>query len=167
MNHLPHSFNAGCGGDKIENVLYRISEGLLEVMKEKKVLPKLWVVSVGTNNLRPKGRSGLRDGEVEAFLVLLSALLRAAPGSKVLMTELSYRTDIGDEIVDVVNEQMKGAVGDINAALERERVVWHSLPEIRKQEHLLDHVHFNEEGYMAWDEKLAGDVEVLVGEGTC
>jgi lysophospholipase L1-like esterase len=160
MNQLEDSFNAGVGGDKIENVLYRISEGLLGAMADK--MPELWVVSVGTNNLRPKGETGLKDDEVEAFVVLLAAVLRAAPGSRVLMTEVSYRTDIGDAIVDVVNEQLRDAVQNMNEAAGEERVLWHSLPELRKEEHLLDHVHFNEAGYRMWDEKLVADVKSLL-----
>lgn len=45
----PRVFNAGVGGDKIENVLYRIRLGLLSILKAKN--PKLVVIHIGTNNL--------------------------------------------------------------------------------------------------------------------
>ena len=46
------------GGDKIENVLYRIKLGLLQLCKPLGVV--LWVVHTGTNNLR------VRTGKIQA-----------------------------------------------------------------------------------------------------
>ena len=160
INHLAKSFNAGVGGDKIENVLYRIEQGLLRAMEDK--IPKLWVLSIGTNNLRVKGRDGLKEDEIEAFVVLVAAILRAAPESTVLMTELSYRKDIDEAIVDVVNRQFLEVLKDFNAAFGMERAVWHELPVLTKEQHLLDHVHFNKEGYRMWDAKLFNHVQALL-----
>jgi hypothetical protein len=39
--HLPSSFNAGVGGDKIENVLYRLDLGMMDLLEEWNV--KVWV----------------------------------------------------------------------------------------------------------------------------
>jgi hypothetical protein len=74
--HLPTCSNAAIGGDKTESVLYRMQTGLLEALELRK--PKLWVVCIGTSNLRPKGV--VRDTEVERFRLLLHALLRTSPG---------------------------------------------------------------------------------------
>ncbi|CAF4327966.1 unnamed protein product, partial [Adineta steineri] len=48
----PQLFNAGVGGDKIENVLYRISLGLLRLLKPRN--PKVFVLYVGGNDIQPK-----------------------------------------------------------------------------------------------------------------
>lgn len=50
--HFPQAFNAGVGGDKIENILYRVDLGLLRLLKPTN--PKLIVLQLGTNNLQPK-----------------------------------------------------------------------------------------------------------------
>jgi len=48
LAHMERTFNAGVGGDKIENVLYRLGTlGMLDKLSERNV--KLWVVMVGTN----------------------------------------------------------------------------------------------------------------------
>lgn len=57
---LPCTFNAGVGGDKIENVLYRL--GTLNMMsKLESHSARLVVVMVGTNNLK----KALKPKEVE------------------------------------------------------------------------------------------------------
>jgi hypothetical protein len=169
MNNLPHSFNAGCGGDQIQHVLYRISEGLLLALSDKP--PRLWILSIGTNNLHAKVQKqrpfGMFDEDIEKFAVLLVALLRVAPGSRVLMTEMSYRRVIRDEIVDVENARMKGVVARVNEAWGRESVLWNAMPKRiaereNKDKYLLDRVHFNEEGYRIWDAALWSDVQKVL-----
>jgi hypothetical protein len=50
-------FNAGVGGDKVQNVLWRLEQGLLSDFH-----PKLVVLQIGTNNIdqdHPEGLSAL------------------------------------------------------------------------------------------------------------
>ena len=65
--NLPSSFNAGVGGDKIENVLYRLHLGMGKLLRGRGV--RLWVVMVGTNNLTPE--RGLQLQDVLRFRLLL------------------------------------------------------------------------------------------------
>lgn len=71
ITHLPSSFNAGVGGDKIENVLYRLDLGMMDLLGERNV--KVWVVMVGTNNLKKSHH--LLPVEVRNYRLLVEALL--------------------------------------------------------------------------------------------
>lgn len=120
-------FNAGCGGDKIENILYRLLgdeensftteglsdeahgqlfHGLFDTLAKRKTQVKLWVVHAGTNNLHEK--KGLTDASVYAMRVLLRTLFRiSAPETHVLVTALFYRKDIRNELIDQANARLK------------------------------------------------------------
>jgi lysophospholipase L1-like esterase len=154
---LPSSFNAGVGGDKIENVLYRLDFGLLDLLENKNV--KLWVVIVGTNNLK----KALKSVEVERYQLLLQALLRIAPGSRVIMCEIFRRKDIDDQFVENSNEMLRGLVGEMNRKLGEERISWVEAPVGITKDRLVDHVHLDEEGYRIWDETLYPRIEELLG----
>ncbi|KAF9180600.1 hypothetical protein BGZ51_006080 [Haplosporangium sp. Z 767] len=144
----PGSFNAGCGGDKIENVLYRLS--FMTPHLERCAI-KLWVVMVGTNNLRKKG---LRPSDVPLYRLLLQALLRMAPGSKILACEVFQRKDIEDRYVDEANRMIREMVQEMNTNVGEERIFWSEAPIQVTKDHLEDHVHLDQEGYRIWDETL-------------
>jgi len=148
--NLPRSLNAGCGGDKIENVLYRLSF-MNTPLSQKQV--KLWVVMVGTNNLRKKG---LRPSEIDHYRLLLQNLLRlGGEETKILVCELFKRKDFEDRCLEEANALLLTLVKEMNTNLGRERIFWSEAPkEVSKDNHLDDHVHLNEEGYHLWDEAL-------------
>ncbi|KAG0208413.1 hypothetical protein BGX28_000631 [Mortierella sp. GBA30] len=148
LAQLQDSFNAGCGGDKIENVLYRLSF-MYPYLEQHPI--KLWVVMVGTNNLRKKG---LRPSDVELYRLLLQVLLMIAPRSKVLACEIFRRKDIEDHCVDEANGMLKRMIDEMNVNLKEERVIWSDAPAQVTKEELDDHVHLDAEGYRLWDETL-------------
>ncbi|KAI4628812.1 hypothetical protein J4E83_003365 [Alternaria metachromatica] len=164
------AFNAGVGGDSNQNVVYRLTEGLYDMLKtaKKDVCDiKLWIVASGTNNLQKK--RAFRKQDVESWRVLVEACLRIAPESTVLACDISYRLDIPDGIVDQSNKMLREVVGEINGALrvekehelqtcedqtERDRedkVKWVDTRHMFIKNMLDDHVHLNEEGYWLWD----------------
>ncbi|KAF9958722.1 hypothetical protein BGZ70_009111 [Mortierella alpina] len=148
LAQLDGLFNAGCGGDKIENVLYRLS--LMSPLLEK-LQVRLWVVMVGTNNLRKKG---LRQSDVPLYRLLLQALLRISPGSRALVCEIFKRKDIEDRHVDEANEMVQAMIAEINDNLGEERIFWSNAPAEVTKERLEDHVHLDDEGYRLWDRIL-------------
>ncbi|KAF9284942.1 hypothetical protein BGZ68_004293 [Mortierella alpina] len=156
LAQLDGSFNAGCGGDKIENVLYRLS--FMSPLLEKQQI-KLWVVMVGTNNLRKKG---LRQSDIPLYRLLLQALLRIAPGSNALVCEIFKRKDMEDRYVDEANEMIKTLVTEMNGNLGKERIFWSDAPADVTKERLEDHVHLDSEGYQIWDKTLLPRVERLL-----
>ncbi|KAF9126123.1 hypothetical protein BGW39_006859 [Mortierella sp. 14UC] len=152
LAQLPGSFNAGCGGDKIENVLYRLD--LMYPLLQNCNTIKLWVVMVGTNNLRKKG---FRPADVALYRLLLQALLRVAPGSKVIACEMFRRKDIEDRYVDEANNMVKDMIDEMNIKLAgrgEPRIVWIEAPIGVTKDLLEDHVHLDKDGYFKWDDYL-------------
>jgi lysophospholipase L1-like esterase len=155
LAQLPSSFNASVGGDKIENVLYRLDLGLIFQLETRNV--KLWVVMIGTNNLR----KALKKVEVEQYRLLLQALLRISTTSKILCCEIFKRKDIEDGHVEQSNRAIRGVIEEMNGNLG-ERVFWIEAPNGVTKERLVDHVHLDEEGYRIWDEVLYKRVQELL-----
>lgn len=115
--------NFGCGGDKIENVLFRVlgdtdmnlkglarelgptSEGCLTKRRNQ----KLWVIQAGTNNIHKT--QGLRDADLHSMEILLKTLHHLSrPGTKFLVTGLFYRMNIPKGRVDQANDKLKSLV---------------------------------------------------------
>ncbi|KAH9213542.1 SGNH hydrolase-type esterase domain-containing protein [Leptodontidium sp. 2 PMI_412] len=149
---LPNSFNAGVGGDKIENIIYR----LLIMLP---LLPsdiKLWVVMAGTNNL--KKTSALKNVEIESYKLLVQALCYVAPGSRVCVCGLFGRRYADVRWVEETNGLLRGMVEELG-----ERVSWLESPSVEAEVHLVDHVHLNEVGYGIWDGVLCERIKMLLG----
>lgn len=151
LRNLESAWNAGCGGDKNENVLYRLEQGLYGMLKvaqqtaDGKCNIKLWILASGTNNLHPK--RAFRASDVESWKLLVEACLRIAPKSRVVACDVLYRQDIPDGIVDASNQSLKECLDGIND----ERVTWVGARHMISKEMLVDKVHLNEEGYEVWD----------------
>ncbi|KXX78171.1 Platelet-activating factor acetylhydrolase IB subunit gamma [Madurella mycetomatis] len=154
--------NAGVGGDKVQNIAYRLVgerhpedgekdlAGLLEALvgcgPGRKEGVKLWVVQAGTNNLSVK--KGLVDTDRDAFQVVLRAL-----------------KDVARELVDEANKKLMDMVKGLNHEAGMDRVVF--LPatdEVKTEEHLVDHVHLSLDGYRVWMRKLFPAVVGLLKE---
>ncbi|KAH6653162.1 SGNH hydrolase-type esterase domain-containing protein [Truncatella angustata] len=158
IERLQGVLNAGVGGDKYENILYRLLgdparqlRGLTDVLSQNNIT--LWVIHAGTNNLRSK--RGLSDESVDLMRLLLQAVLRISkPGTNILVTGLFYRTDILDRLVSDANAKLKLLVRSMNGRSEKKRIVFVPPPTSVGGEHLEDHVHLNTEGYRLWIEYL-------------
>ncbi|KAG7291201.1 hypothetical protein NEMBOFW57_001213 [Staphylotrichum longicolle] len=150
-------FNAGVGGDKIENLIYRL------VGDEDRSLPallpllapsvKVWVILVGTNNLSPK--KGLSDSHEDVLFEMGKALLEASPGSKLRIVRLSRRKDVPDGLVKLSNRRVKDVYKRLFIEFRFSRSVdyWEapsSCIDFDMEKHLEDHVHLNLEGYRLW-----------------
>lgn len=113
----------GCGGDKIQNILYRVVgdpdtnlKGLaqeLQTQNAGNLLTrrnlKLWVIQAGTNNLHRK--HGLRATDSRAMDILLRTLHQLShPGTKFLVTGVFYRRDIPNELVDRANDALQSLI---------------------------------------------------------
>ncbi|CAF3168410.1 unnamed protein product [Rotaria sp. Silwood2] len=161
----PRVFNAGVGGDKIENVLYRIRLGLLSMLKAKN--PKLVVIQIGTNNLQPK--RSLHGLHLDNYRLLLQASLRLLPTqTQILVTGLFKRKDVDEQCVLQSNMDIKQIINTINTqetdrqAEENYRVHWMEPPAEIQQDHLADNVHLNLYGYQIWDDKLYSKIQQLL-----
>lgn len=135
LRRISGVFNAGCGGDTIENVLYRLVGdqshgepeknliGLADALSVHDNKVQLWIVHVGTNDLHKK--KGLTDKSVLAMRVLLTTLFEiSGPQTHILVSGIFYRTDIRRELVDQGNEKLKRLVSelsDVNGVLAQHK----------------------------------------------
>ncbi|CAP68262.1 uncharacterized protein PODANS_7_4190 [Podospora anserina S mat+] len=158
--------NLGVGGDKIQNVAYRLVgdpthrlKSVADMLAARRSV-KLWVLQVGTNNLSPK--KGLGDGDVDALRALVEALLDiGAKGCKVLVTGLFLRKDIPWEKIQQANEKIHQVVENF-ASGHPASVLWLPATEEVKEEHLVDHVHLSEAGYKIWIGRSLADETMRV-----
>ncbi|KAL3301703.1 SGNH hydrolase [Colletotrichum asianum] len=164
LARLQGVFNAGVGGDKFENVIYRLTGssdpsrplgGLLDALRNRNV--KLWVVHMGTNNLHPK--RGLRDSDLALLRLIVEALL--GMGGKILLVGLFRRKDINDELVVKANENYLKLVRQFQEE-PSDRIEFLNPPLVDMDGCLVDHVHLNEKGYQIWSEVLFGAVTNVV-----
>ena len=166
---VPHSstfargdvLNLGVGGEKVANVLYRISLGLLELLAPFSV--RLWVIHIGSNNLR-RGCGPLRSFEIAQLRLLLDTVLCVSDAeTKVLLCGIFERRDIRVEQVRRSNELMLQAVHEINSQQGKERNFWQGQPqEIDLRKHLADKAHLNRKGYEIWDQTLSARITELI-----
>jgi len=174
---LPRSMNLGVGGDKIENLLFRLAGtdqpgksldaplwDLFEDRKQRGQYVKLWVLQIGTNSLRPP-RGGLRPKEMALYELVVKALLElGGQDCKVLCTGLFFRLDVEDATVTASNGEIAKLVASMNEAGEKRVSFMPASSTIDKTKHLDDHVHLNGEGYRLWDEAIVPEVLRLLGE---
>ncbi|EAQ91615.1 predicted protein [Chaetomium globosum CBS 148.51] len=126
---------------------------------------RVWVVQVGTNNLTVK--TGLGERDVDAWEVLVETLLGVNPTGgecKVLVTGLFYRKDVSGELVDQANGKIRAVVKRLQEKYGADRVVCLApAAGVKTEEHLVDHVHLNLEGYQLWMAELFPAVNALLG----
>lgn len=179
LGNMGVAWNAGVGGDKNENVAYRLNEGLYDMLrnaKKERCNIRVWILTSGTNNLHAK--RPFRKQDVESWRVLVETCLRIAPESMVLACDMTYRKDIADVFVDESNRMLKEVVEEINEILQKDmekeddsqggkcqgdRVKWIDSRHVISKDMLVDHVHLNEEGYRTWDAALWPLVAEVLG----
>lgn len=97
-----HAANFGIGGDRTQNVLWRIQNGELEGIE-----PKVIVLMVGTNNLRSETPDEIADG----IKAIVGELKKRLPKSKVLLLGIFPRGRKPNAIrerLKSVNEKIAG-----------------------------------------------------------
>jgi len=104
-----HGWNAadfGWGGDKIQNMLWRLQQGELDGVN-----PKVIVILAGTNNVgaEPGGDEKVAD-IVRGLRALVDACRRKAPNATIILTGIFPRNDIMAVMPEITR---------INAALSR------------------------------------------------
>lgn len=140
------AFNASCGGDRIENMLYRLTgkpnwnhihadgrsetddlesiHGLRDALLKRRGDVKLWVVEAGTNNVDEiRGdriqSGGLKPGSIFALRELLLTIFNmSSPGTLVLLSGIHYRWDASHAAVDRANEKFEQLAVDVANIIE-------------------------------------------------
>lgn len=146
-----NAFNIGFGGDRTENVLWRLQHGAVE-----NVSPKLAVVMIGTNNTGHRHENPTTTSA--GIKNVLQELQQRLPQSKILLLAVFPRDEKPDGQLRQINNGVNSVIkdyadnkkiffADINSTfLTKEGV----LP----KEIMPDLLHFNEQGYALWAKAL-------------
>jgi lysophospholipase L1-like esterase len=155
--------NFGAGGDRTQNVLWRLGNGELAGAN-----PKVIVLMIGTNNVglaKPQDVNGeLVDDTVRGITAVVRALRDGAPDAKILLTGITPRNPEKDvELMPTIN-----AINDRIARLADEKHVrflnvnpkmagpdGHPRPGVTE-----DGLHLSNEGYQIWADAMR---PILVG----
>jgi len=155
------ALNLGFGGDRTENVLWRLEHGEVEGLK-----PKLAVLMIGTNN------TGHRQDPAEETLqgvrAILGELRSRLPETKVLLLAVFPR-GAGPE------DPLRQLNGEVNRLLpplaDDETVFFLDINEVFLDEDgvlpeslMPDLLHPNEEGYRLWAKAMEPSIVRLMGE---
>jgi beta-glucosidase len=162
-----HGWNAanfGWGGDTVQNVLWRLTNGELDGVN-----PKVVVVMAGTNNIgakMPADGEDAKAGEIVGGLRAVLEVCRAkAPGATVVLMGVTPRND---------NPRAKAVIDKVNAGLERmadgKTVRYLSINDkLTDGEGKLrdgmspDRLHLSAKGYQVWADALKPVLKELLG----
>jgi len=147
-------FNAGVGGDKVQNVLWRLEQGLLSNFH-----PKLVVLQIGTNNIEQDHPEDISNG----ISVALAKIQEFSPSSLILLLGVLPRNDNPS-----VNPKVL-ALNELLATKKTDKIQFHQFTDMIlnedgsvKSELFDDHVHLNTAGYRKWSELLGPLLASLV-----
>jgi lysophospholipase L1-like esterase len=162
-----HGWNAanfGWGGDTVQNVLWRLTNGELD-----RVNPKVIVVMAGTNNIGgrvPAVGAEARAAEIAGGLkAVLDVCREKAPGAVVILMGITPRNDnpAAKAIIDKVNERLAGLA-------DGKKVRYLNINDklADKDGKLLegmspDRLHLSVKGYQVWGDALAPVLKELLG----
>ena len=178
LDNWTHNFfgwnaaNFGWGGDTVQNVLWRLSEGELDGVR-----PKVIVVMAGTNNVGGTPREGVDQGVVEfvanAMRAILEVAQKKAPGATVILMGITPRTDSLDgasvmPTIDAINDRY-ARMAD-GAARSRGRVRYLNINrELAKADGApregvtVDGLHLSVTGYQVWADALKPILTEILG----
>ena len=151
--------NMGQGGDRTQNVLWRLQNGEVEGLQ-----PKIAFLMIGTNNL---GRGETPEDTVLGIQTVLAELGQRLPNTKVVLFSIFPRAGEIMESVDKVNAQLP-------ALADGQRVVHVDLGHVfRNPDGTLiesrfgrDKLHLNDEGYRVWWENMEPLLAGALGESS-
>ena len=136
--------NAGVGGDKTQHVLWRLEQGLLKVVRPKKIL-----LMIGTNNLESHPPEDIYEG----IVAIIDRIKAEAPTCHIVLLGILPR-NIGDYPKGQANHMSLTSINQKLAVLPG--VEYYDFGELfnEKAELYADHVHFNKSGYQIWCQQL-------------
>ena len=151
------ALNLGQGGDRTQNVLWRLQHGEVEGIQ-----PKVAMLMIGTNNL---GRGESPEDTVLGIQAILAELHQRLPNTKVLLCSIFPRDGEIMASVDKVNAELP-------ALADGQRVIHTDLKEVflnpdgslNASLYHTDKLHLSTEGYRAWFAKTEPLIAAALGE---
>ena len=150
--------NAGFGGDRTQNVLWRLENGNIDGIK-----PKLIPIMIGTNN------SGMNKPEeiAEGIRLIVEKLRKELPESKILLCAIFPRGEKPDDRLRKVNEATNEIIKDF---ADGENVIYFNFNDRFLEDDgtlsrniMPDLLHPNKKGYYIWAEAIEPFVAKYVG----
>ena len=152
--------NIGVGGDRTENVLWRLQNGNVDGLH-----PKVTVLKIGTNNT---GSNWHEPGEIlEGIYAVIELIFQKMPDTQLIVmgilprsSTFSYRRAKIAQVNQVlVNLQKRENIHHIDIG-HKYLLDDGSIP----QDLMYDFLHLTEEGYRIWAEALEPLIDELLGE---
>ena len=142
---MRHVFNAGVGGDRIENLLWRLTppedvKGILDELQFTKIY-----LMIGTNNVDKDDINKMS----EACIKVIDIIFNKQPGLKKLyLFAILDRTDVDDVKISGYNELLKQYCEKSNYGDKIEFIDFSD--KVNDDKYYDDHVHLNKDGYQVW-----------------
>jgi len=145
--------NYGIGGDRTENVIWRVADGELDGLN-----PKLVVVYIGSNNV--PGNSN-NDEIVRGVDTVITKIHEKVPNANILLLGFFPRGDVNPvrntlaRIVDISTKLRNLVDGDTRRRSHFldifDSLAPPSMDRIHEQFYMGDKLHLNRDGYVLWD----------------
>jgi lysophospholipase L1-like esterase len=159
--------NFGWGGDTVQNILWRLTDGELDG-----VHPKVIVLLAGTNNIGGMPRQGvdaaLVENVVSGTTAMLGVMRQKAPDAAVILMGVTPRTDSSGgasvmPTIDAINERLAGLADgrrirylNINRQLAR-------ADGAPRDGVTVDGLHLSVTGYQIWADALKPILTEILG----
>ena len=151
------TLNLGQGGDRTQNVLWRLQNGEVEGIQ-----PKVAMIMIGTNNV---GRGETPEDTVLGIKAVLAELNQRLPNTKVVLCSILPRGGAIMASVDKVNAQLPPlADGKQVTHLDLKGVFTNPDGSLNASLYHTDNVHLSSEGYRAWFEKAEPLIAAALGK---
>ncbi|WP_062063543.1 putative glycoside hydrolase [Cellvibrio sp. OA-2007] len=154
-----NAFAIGFGGDRTENVLWRLQHGAVENMS-----PKLVVMMIGTNNTGHRQENPATTAA--GIKNLLNELQQRLPNSKILLLAVFPRDEKPDgelrQINNGVNAIIKGFVDNKKIFFADINSVFLTKKGVLTKDIMPDLLHPNEQGYELWAAALEPHLQRLL-----
>jgi beta-glucosidase len=161
QKHYAHrnAFAIGFGGDRTENVLWRLQHGAVENMS-----PKVVVLMIGTNNTGHRYENPIYTAA--GIKKILQELQVRLPNSKVLMLAIFPRDEQPNGGLRLINKGVNAIIKDY---ADNKRVFFTDINSVfltnegvLPKEIMPDLLHPNEKGYSLWAEALEPHLQKLM-----
>jgi beta-glucosidase len=154
-----HPTNLGYGGDRTENVLWRLQNGEID-----SISPKAVVLMIGTNNTGLRGEDP--ETTADGIKRLVDEIQQRLPAAKLLLLAVFPRDEKPDSYARKINERVNTIIANyadgrdvfflnINAALTQ-------ADGTLSKEVMPDFLHPNAKGYEIWQREMAPLLNTLL-----
>ena len=162
--------NFGWGGDTVQNILWRVTNGELD-----DVLPKVIVLLAGTNNIGPAPRAGvpgINDVTVDevagGIQAIVGVMRQKAPGAVIVLTGVTPRADSDGSstlmpTIDAINRRIAALANGVTVRYININARLADAGGALRPGMTEDGLHLSVEGYQVWADALTPIFTELLG----